>query len=281
MRAVSADDLQEAVKRLAVEASIDLPADVESSLRKALEEERHRLGRYALEQVVRNLEVARKERLPICQDTGYFTVFLEYGPDVLLPVRLQEAVDRGVAAATQEAFLRASVVGDPLLDRRNTGNNTPTLLHLERKEEEGLLRLTVMPKGGGSENAGMLGMLLPTTTPEEIKKRVIQHVEEKAPSACPPVVVGVGLGGSADTCMLAAKLALLRKVGTPCPYPGYEALEREILEGINASGIGAGGLGGSHTALAVHLVPLPTHIANLPLAVSISCHALRRRTAEL
>jgi len=281
LRRVYAADLQEAVKRLAVEASVDLPADVESSLRRALGEERHRLGRYVLEQIVENLEVARRERLPICQDTGYFSVFLEHGPDVLLPERLQEAVDRGVAAATREAFLRASVVGDPLLDRRNTGDNTPVQLHLKRREEEGLVRLTVMPKGGGSENAGMLRMLLPTTTPEEVTKQVIEHVTAKAPSACPPVVVGVGLGGSADTCMQAAKLALLREVGSPCPHPGYDSLEREILEGINASGIGAGGLGGSHTALAVHLAPLPVHIANLPLAVSVSCHALRRRTAEL
>ncbi len=281
MRRISAADLEEAVRQLTVEASVDLPADVEAALRDALRAEEHRLGKYALEQIVENLEVARRERLPVCQDTGYFNVFLEFGPDVLLPEKAQEAVDRGVAAATREAFLRASVVSDPLLRRRNTGTNIPAQLHLEQTGEEGALRLTVMPKGGGSENAGMLRMLLPTAPPGEVVEQVVEHVLAKAPSACPPVVVGVGLGGSADTCVLAAKRALLRPVGTPCPYPGYGSLESEMLEAINRSGIGAAGMGGAHTALAVHLIPLPTHIANLPLAVAISCHALRRRAAGL
>jgi len=281
LRKVTAGEIEEAVRRLAGEAAVDLPPDVEEALRRALREEAHELGRYALEQIVENAETARRERIPLCQDTGYFTVFLECGPGVLLPPRLREAVDRGVAAATRQAYLRPSVVEDPHLHRVNTRDNTPVQLHLEQAAEGETVRLTVMPKGGGSENASMLRMMLPTASREEIVQTVVEHVRGKAPYACPPVVVGVGLGGSADTCVLAAKRSLLRELGEPCPDGAYADLERELLERINRTGIGAAGFGGAHTALAVHLQPLPTHIALLPLAVAVSCHALRRKTAEL
>lgn len=281
MREITYQAITDIVRELAVQASIDLSPDVEAALNTAWHREEHKLGAYALEQIVRNFELARSERLPICQDTGYFTVFLQYGPGVTLPADLRAAVDEGVARATAEASLRASVVEDPHFHRVNTRDNTPVQLHLEQVEQEGRLRVTVMPKGGGSENATLLAMLLPTAGTAEIRHRVVEHVSAKAPFACPPVVVGLGLGGSADTCLFAAKKALLRPVGQAHPEKEYASLEKDILAAVNATRIGAAGLGGGHTALAVHLETLPTHIANLPLAVVISCHALRKRAREL
>jgi fumarate hydratase subunit alpha len=281
MREISFDTIVETVKDLAIQASIDLSPDMEEALTAAWHSEENELGAYALEQIVRNIKVARTERLPICQDTGYFTVFLECGPGVLLPPGTREAVNQGVARATAEAHLRASMVEDPRFHRVNTGDNTPVQLHLEQAGEEGVLRVTVMPKGGGSENATLLSMLLPTAGATVITNRVVEHVTAKAPSACPPVVVGVGLGGSADACLLAAKRALLRPVGEAHREKEYAGMEKEILSAVNRTRIGASGLGGSHTALAVHIETLPTHIANLPLAVVISCHALRKRSKVL
>ncbi len=281
MREVSREAIVEAVRELAFRASVDLPPDVEGALRAARRAEEHGLGAYALDQILRNAEVARVEGLPICQDTGYFAVFIECGPGVLLPPGMREAVDRGVALATADAHLRASVVEDPRFHRVNTGDNTPAQLHLEQAGEEGSLRITVMPKGGGSENATLLRMLLPTSGAAEIAERVTEHVIARAPYACPPVVVGVGLGGSADTCLLAARRALLRPVGQPHPEEDYAGMERAVLAAVNRSRIGAAGLGGAHTALAVHVETRPTHIANLPLAVAISCHALRKGSTAL
>lgn len=281
MREISYEAIAETVRDLAIQASIDLSPDVEAALVAAWHREEHELGGYALEQIARNIKVARDLKLPICQDTGYFTVFLEFGPGVLLPPGTGAAVNEGVTRATAAAHLRASVVEDPHFHRVNTGDNTPVQLHLEQVGEEDRLRITVMPKGGGSENATLLVMLLPTAGTAEITSRVVEHVRSKASFACPPVVVGMGLGGSADSCLLAAKRALLRPVGQPHPEKEYASLERDILQAVNATRIGAAGMGGSHTALAVHLESLPTHIANLPLAVVISCHALRKRMREL
>lgn len=281
MRKVEPEEIVLAVKNLAIEVSVDLSPDVEGALHGALEMERDELGRYALEQIVENIAVARRERLPLCQDTGYFNVFVECGPDVVLPGRFQQFVNYAIAQATREAYLRASVVEEPLYFRKNTGNNTPVLLHFNPSDEEGLLRIAVLAKGGGSENAAALKMLLPTCGPDEVKRAVLEVVREKAPSACPPVVVGIGLGGSADAALLSGKMALLRRVGEPAKDKRYAQLERELLQEINALGIGAGGLGGDHTALAVHIEPLPSHMANLALGVVISCHALRRKTREL
>jgi fumarate hydratase subunit alpha len=281
MREISYEAIAETVRDLAIQASIDLSPDMEAALVTAWHREEHELGGYALEQIVRNIEVARAEKLPICQDTGYFTVFVEFGPGVLLPPGTQAAVNEGVARATAAAHLRASLVEDPHFHRFNTGDNTPVQLHLEQVGDADRLRITVMPKGGGSENATLLVMLLPTAGTAEITGRVVEHVRSKASFACPPVVVGIGLGGSADSCLLAAKRALLRPVGQAHPEREYASLERDILRAVNDSRIGAAGMGGEHTALAVHLESLPTHIANLPLAVVISCHALRRRMREL
>ncbi len=281
MRKIDPVIIEETVRDLAVKASIDLAPDVEFALREALELERHKLARYALGQIVENIQVARERKVPICQDTGYFSVFIRFGPDVQLPSNIQRLVDSGIARATREAYLRASVVKDPLFHRVNTGDNTPVQLHLEQDAGEGELSITVFPKGGGSENATQLEMLLPTAGVREIEERVVRMVEKKAPSACPPVVVGIGLGGSADTALLAGKKALLRPLGTKHELEEYSALENQLLQAINRLGIGAAGLGGSNTAIAVHIEAQATHIANLALAVVISCHALRRSTGKI
>ncbi len=281
MRKVEPAIIEETVRELAIKASIDLAPDVELALRDALESEGNARARYALRQIVENIEIARERRIPICQDTGYFSVFIHFSSDVQIPPNIQQVVDKGVARATRDAYLRSSVVRDPLFRRENTGDNTPVQLHLEQVDGEGELAITVFPKGGGSENATQLEMLLPTAGVREIKESVVRMVERKAPSACPPIVVGIGLGGSADSAVLAGKRALLRPLGTPSKLEEYSSLEDELLQALNQLGIGAAGLGGSNTALAVHIEPQPTHIANLALAVVISCHALRRSSKIL
>ncbi len=281
MRTLSLEVLRETVTGLAQEADFDLPADVEAALRAALNAESTAAGREALSMILENATLARAERVPICQDTGMFNIFLELGPGVCLEGAPGPAVDAGIAAATAAGKLRASLVGDPLTNRTNTTDNTPAFLYLESAGEEDAARLTVMPKGGGSENVTLLRMLLPTATPEELAEVVVEHIREKAPFACPPVVVGVGIGGNADTAVKLSKRALLRPVGSPHPEPGYRDLELKILEAANGLGIGPASLGGAITALGVMIEKTPTHIACLPLAVSLSCHALRRRSALL
>jgi tartrate/fumarate subfamily iron-sulfur-dependent hydro-lyase alpha chain len=281
MRTLTQQTIQEAVEKLAVEACLDLPADVEQALRRALQLERTERGLQVLEQIVRNAEIARQERIPICQDTGIFNVFLDLGPGVELEGPVQQAVDKGIAAATRSAALRPSLVTEPLFRRDNTGDNTPAALYVYPTEEPGAVRITVMPKGGGSENVTALLMLLPTATAEEVVAEVARIVKEKAPFACPPVIVGVGMGSNADGALRIAKRALMREVGARAPHPDYRRMEEMLLTELNASGIGPGGLGGGTTALSVMVEGAPTHIACLPVGVVISCHALRRRSIEL
>ncbi len=281
MRTLSLDVLRETITGLAAEADFDLPADVEAALRTALARETSAAGREALAMILENAALAREERVPICQDTGMFNVFLELGSGVSFGGQPGPAADAGIADATSTGRLRASLVGDPLLHRVNTGDNTPAFLYLESAGGEDEVRLTVMPKGGGSENVTLLRMMLPTATPEELSAVIVEHVLKKAPFACPPVIVGVGIGGNADTAVKLSKRALLRPVGSPHPEAGYRELEDAVLEAVNGLGIGPAGLGGDATALGVMIEKAATHIACLPLAVSISCHALRRRSTNL
>ncbi len=281
MRTLALAELREAVMRLTLEAEADLPADVQLALETALASESSEPGREALSMILENAELARAGRIPLCQDTGMLNVFLELGPGVCLEGHPASAVDDGIAAATLAGGLRASLVADPLVERVNTGDNRPAFLYLETGGRKGEAHLTVMPKGGGSENASALVMLLPTASPETIVAEITRQVGAKAPFACPPVVVGVGIGGNADMAMKLSKRALLREVGQPHPRREYRKMEEAVLREVNLSGIGPAGLGGDITALAVAIEEAPTHIACLPLAVSISCHALRRRSASL
>jgi len=281
MRTLSLDALREAVAVLALQADYDLPGDVQSALEAALAAETNQRGREALSMILENAAVARAERVPLCQDTGMFNVWLEMGPGVCLEGLPARAVDAGIAAATAEGRLRASLVSDPLVGRSNTGNNTPAFLYLESAGNEDEVRLTVMPKGGGSENVTALKMLLPTTPAEQVVEAIVEHVRQKAPFACPPVVVGIGLGGNADGALKLSKKALLRAVGEPHPEAEYSDIEAAALDAINQLGIGPAGLGGDCTALAVMVEKAPTHISCLPLAITLSCHALRRRSAAL
>ncbi len=280
MRTIGLDALREAVTRLALEADFDLPGDVQSALEAALSAETSELGREALSMILENAALARAERVPLCQDTGMFNVFLELGPGVCLEGPPAPAVDAGIATATSEGHLRASLVGDPLVRRNNTGDNTPAFLYMEGTGSDEAW-LTVLAKGGGSENATALQMLLPTTTPEQLVEAIVEHVKRKAAFACPPVIVGVGIGGNADGALKLSKKALLRDVGQPHPEPEYRRMEEAALKAINRSGIGPAGLGGDFTALAVMIETAPAHIACLPLGISVSCHALRRRSAVL
>ena len=213
--------------------------------------------------------------MPLCQDTGLALVFLEIGQDLhLVGGDLREAVQAGVRKACKEGFLRASVVSPPVGKRVNTGDNTPAILHVRIAPGE-RLRITVAAKGGGSENMSALRMLRPADGREGVKRFVVETVAKAGPNPCPPIVVGVGIGGTFEFCALLAKKALLRRLGEPHPEPDFAALEKEILEGVNRLGIGPAGLGGTVTALAVHVETHPCHIASLPVAVNINCHSHR------
>jgi fumarate hydratase subunit alpha len=269
--------ITEKVAELCVEANFDLPPDVERALKRALEEEESPLGKEVLRSLWENLRIAREERIPLCQDTGMVVVFVELGQEVEISGgSLTEAINRGVARGYQEGYLRKSVVSDPLR-RVNTGDNTPAVIHYEVVPGK-VFRITVMPKGFGSENCTALGMLKPADGVEGVKRFVIEAVDAAASNPCPPVTVGVGIGGTSEKALLLAKRALLRPVGSPHPDPYLAQLEKELKEEINSLGYGPAGFGGRVTALAVHIETYPTHIAGLPVAVSINCHASRHKT---
>ncbi len=277
MREISAGEITAAVARLLQEAAFELPDDVLRALKLARDSEPSPLGRETLERLIENAAIARRENLPLCQDCGMVTVLLEIGQDVhIYGGGLAEAVNAGTRKAYVEAYLRRSVVRQPFTARINTGDNTPAVIHSEIVPGD-RLRITVMPKGGGSENMTRLFMLTPAEGREGIIKSVVKAVDEAGSNPCPPVVVGIGIGGSAEYALLLSKKALLRPLGQPSSDPESAALEKELLDKINALGIGPGGFGGRTTALAVHVETFPTHLASLPLAVSLLCHAARHR----
>ena len=279
MRNIDAKLIEDTVARLCIEANLRLPDDVVSAIECAEIEEPWDGAKRILSLLGDNVRIAEEKMLPVCQDTGMTCVFLELGQDVHIDGDLEEAVNNGVRRGYGEGYLRKSVVCDPLR-RINTGDNTPALLSVKLVPGESL-RITVMPKGFGSENMSALKMLKPADGVEGVKRFVLETVEKAGANPCPPIIVGVGIGGSFDKAAYLAKHALLRPLDKPNRDEYYAALEKELLDKINALGIGPQGFGGKTTALAVLIESMPTHVAGLPVAVNISCHATRRKSASL
>ena len=277
MRELNARAVAEAVARLSIQANTQLPQDVKAAIAATRRTEDWPPAREILDHIIENSQIGGG--LPICQDTGVACVFLEIGQEVHISGNLTQAVDEGVRRGYTEGYLRKSVVADPL-NRVNTGDNTPAMLYTELVPGN-QVKITVAPKGFGSENMSRIAMLKPSDGVEGVKDFIVDAVEQAGPNPCPPIVVGVGIGGTFDKCALLAKKALLRELGTPAPLPFYAELERELLGKINALGIGPQGFGGRTTALAVHIETMPTHIAGLPCAVNINCHVARHATEVL
>ena len=275
MRRIEAEAVTEAVRRLCMSVNRYLPADAERALRAAAQSETWPTAAGILDELCRNLDTARETGLPICQDTGLVTVFAELGEEVQVP-GFEEAVQEGVRRGYRDGYLRKSGVSDPLR-RVNTGDNTPAAIYLRLVPGDGL-KLTLAPKGAGSENMCALRMLTPAEGEAGVRRFVLDAVKAAGGKPCPPVVVGVGIGGSFDSVGRLAKEALLRPLDEPHEDAFYDKMERELLEEINKTGIGPQGLGGRTTALAVRIKAAPTHIAMLPAAVCLSCHALRHAT---
>ena len=279
MKNIDAKVIEDTVARLCIEANLRLPPDVINAIERAEKAEPWDSAKRILSLLGDNVRIASEKTLPVCQDTGMACVFVELGQDVHIDGDFEEAVNNGVRRGYGEGYLRKSVVCDPLR-RVNTGDNTPALLTVKLTRGD-KMRITVMPKGFGSENMSALKMLKPADGFEGVKNFVLETVEKAGANPCPPIIVGVGIGGSFDKAAYLAKHALLRPVNEPNPDEYYAALERELLEKINALGIGPQGFGGKTTALAVLIEAMPTHVAGLPVAVNISCHATRRASASL
>ena len=274
MREISAATITKAIRDMCIEANYGLAPDMRKVFEKAVEEEESPLGRQVLEQLKENLRIAGEDSIPICQDTGMAVVFMKIGQDVhITGGRLADAVNEGVRQGYEQGYLRKSVVGDPI-ERINTKDNTPAVIHCEITDGE-QIDITVAPKGFGSENMSRVFMLKPADGIEGVKEAVLTAVKEAGPNACPPMVVGVGIGGTFEKCALMAKEALTREVGTHSDIQYVKEMEKELLAKINSLGIGPGGLGGTTTALAVNINTYPTHIAGLPVAINICCHVNR------
>ena len=279
MRTIPAAALTDAVAKLCIRANTQLPDDIVAALARARESEPWPLAQETLDLLWDNLELAGQKDLPVCQDTGMACVFVELGQEVCVEGDFEQAVHEGVRKGYGEGYLRKSIVADPLR-RANTGDNTPAAITLRLVPGDGCV-ITVAPKGFGSENMSRLGMLKPADGVEGVKKFVVETVKLAGPNPCPPIVLGIGIGGSFDKVAALAKHALLRPVDQPHPDPFYANLERELLEEINALGIGPQGFGGRTTCLGLAIETMPTHVAGLPVAVNVSCHATRRATARL
>lgn len=279
MRNIDAKVIEDTVARLCIEANLRLPPDVINAIERAEKAEPWDGAKRILSLLGDNVRIASEKTLPVCQDTGMACVFVELGQDVHIEGDFEQAVNNGVRRGYGEGYLRKSVVCDPLC-RVNTGDNTPALVTVKLTRGD-KMRITVMPKGFGSENMSALKMLKPADGVEGVRNFVLDTVEKAGANPCPPIIVGVGIGGSFDKAACLAKHALLRPVNEPNPDEYYAALERELLDKINALGIGPQGFGGKTTALAVLIEAMPTHVAGLPVAVNISCHATRRASASL
>jgi fumarate hydratase subunit alpha len=280
MRIINTDEITKNIKEMCIEANYKLASDVESRVRSAGEAETSILGKQILSQLSDNLDIAATEDIPICQDTGMAIVFVKLGQEVQLQGKfLEEAINEGIRQGYAEGYLRKSVVGDPLT-RINTKDNTPGIIHYEIIPGD-RIELTVAPKGFGSENMSRVYMLKPSDGVEGVKQAVIETVKLAGPNACPPIVVGVGIGGSFEKCTLLSKKALARSMNQPSPLEHIRELEEELLSEINQLGIGPGGLGGRTTALGVNIETYPTHIAGLPVAINICCHVNRHVSREL
>lgn len=279
MRRIKVEEITEAVKRLCIESNYDLGEDVMQAFEKALLLEESEAGKSALNILIENARIAKGEQVPMCQDTGFAVIFIELGQEVIIEGGLLvEAINEGVRRGYQEGYLRKSIC-DPFT-RKNTGDNTPAVIHIELVQGENL-KIIAAPKGGGSENMSRVTMLSPADGIEGIKRFVIQRASESGSNPCPPVIIGVGVGGTFEKAALLAKKALLRPLGTKNPDPQLAALEEELLKGVNDLGIGPQGLGGRVFALGVQIEKFPCHIASLPLAVNINCHASRHKEVIL
>lgn len=274
VRTVQVKEMTENIREMCIEANHFLSEDMEEVMKNALTQEKSPLGCQILKQLQENLQIAGADRIPICQDTGMAVVFLEIGQDIHFEGgSLEEAVNEGVRQGYEEGYLRKSVVKDPLI-RENTRDNTPAVIHYELVPGD-KVKITVAPKGFGSENMSRVFMLKPADGIEGVKNAVITAVKEAGPNACPPMVVGVGIGGTFEKCALLAKKALTRPVNEHSEIPYIKEMEEELLQSINGLGIGPGGLGGTTTALAVNVNTYATHIAGLPVGVNICCHVNR------
>ena len=279
MREIQASDVTQTVRRLCVEANCRLPEDMRACIARSRDEEAWPIARDILDRIIENYEIADRACVPICQDTGMACVFLEIGQDAHVNGDLAEAVHEGVRQGYADGYLRKSVVADPLR-RVNTGDNTPAMIYYEIAPGD-RLKITVAPKGFGSENMSRIAMLRPSDGEDGVKDFVVRCAEEAGPNPCPPIVIGVGIGGTFDRAALLAKKALMRPVDVRSDDPYYAAMEAELLARVNALGIGPQGFGGKTTALAVNILACPTHIAGLPVAVNINCHVTRHQSEVL
>lgn len=280
MREINTNDIIKNIKEMCIEANHFFSPDMKKVFDNAKASEKSPLGRQILEQLDENLKIAREDMIPICQDTGMAVVFIEIGQDVhIVGENVEDAINEGVRQGYVEGFLRKSVVKDPLI-RENTKDNTPAVIHYNIVPGENI-KITIAPKGFGSENMSRVFMLKPADGIEGVKNAILTAVSDAGPNACPPMVVGVGVGGTFEKCAIMAKKALTREAGTHSDIEYVAELEKEMLEKINNLGIGPGGLGGSTTALAVNINTYPTHIAGLPVAVNICCHVNRHVVKEL
>jgi len=281
MREIESREITETVSRLFQEACLHLPGDVRTAIEKAQDDEESPVAKETLTKILENAEIAAKEGIPLCQDTGVAVVFLELGQEVLITGGdLNTAVNEGVRRGYKEGYLRKSMVDEPYDARVNTRDNTPAVIYTDIVPGD-RLKITVMPKGGGAENMTRLRMLTPAMGREGVIKAVVETVSEAGSNPCPPVIIGVGIGGTAEKSMLLAKKALLRKVGESNTDSEVAGFEKDVFERVNSLGIGAMGYGGRITALAVHIEVFPSHIASLPVAINLQCHSARHREAIL
>ena len=280
MRTLHTDKIIEAVKEMCISANLYLADDMDGKIRQAAKEEDSTLGKQILNQLIENMEIAGEDKTPICQDTGMAVFFVNVGQNLHIEgMNLTDAINEGVRRGYTEGYLRKSVVKDPL-QRENTGDNTPAIIHYDIVPGD-KLEITIAPKGFGSENMSKVYMLKPADGEEGIRQSVLAAVKDAGPNACPPMVVGVGIGGTFDKAALLAKKALMRPVDTQNPDPYYADLEKEMLEKINQLGIGPQGFGGRTTAIGLNIETMPTHIAGMPCAINISCHVTRHKTEVL
>ena len=280
MRTIQVSDITKNIKEMCIEANHFLTEDMDKAMKQAVETEKAPLGRQILCQLQNNLQIAGEDMIPICQDTGMAVIFMEIGQDVHFEGGiLEDAINEGVRQGYVEGFLRKSVVGDPLV-RENNKDNTPSIIHYQIVSGD-KVKITVAPKGFGSENMSRVFMLKPADGKEGVKNAILTAVKDAGPNACPPMVVGVGIGGTFEKCAIMAKKALTRPVNEHSPIPYVADMERELLDKINHLGIGPGGLGGTTTALAVNIDTYATHIAGLPVGINICCHVNRHAVREL
>ena len=277
MREINVAEITDAVAKMCIDANYYLPGDVQKALETAMAKEESELGKEILGDILKNAEIARTNDVPICQDTGLAVFFLEIGQDVhFIGGDLNEAIDEGVRRGYRDGYLRKSTVDDPFMLRKNVGDNTPAIIHIRIVPGE-KLKISIAPKGGGSENMSALAMLTAADGAKGIKKFVIDNIDKAGSNPCPPIIVGVGIGGTIEKVTLLAKQALLRTVGEHNPNPIVADMEKELLEEINNLGIGPQGFGGRTTALAVHIETFPAHIASMPVAMNVQCHVARHK----